>query len=181
MGRLIQESSHKYIYNRMLLRIHFALIPYARGNFWGWVISLLVNIFEGTPFNHVWVELKSNDANLAYDITGWSGVFRMFRIDTLTNYYVEDCVVEYNISQLQWDMIEKTATTLIGRKYAVAKMIMLSFARYFKFKWVAILPGVTCTESTAMILKSISLYDGEPGLAGLVEIEAATKTWKRIF
>jgi len=25
------------------------------------------------------------------------------------------------------------------------------------------------------------IYDGEPGLAGLVEIEAATKTWKRIF
>ena len=166
----------------MILRIHFALIPYTRGNFWVWFITLLINVFEGTPFNHVWFELKSDDKNIAWDISGWLSKFRKVDADVLTKYYLEDFVAEYSITQQQWDIIEKMITaTLVGRKYAVAKMLMLSFARYFKLKWVASLPGVTCAEAAAMILKSIDLYDELPGLAGLVEIKEATKTWKKIF
>lgn len=165
----------------MILKIHYALIPYTKGNFWGWFVTLLINVFEGTPYNHVWFELKSPNKNLAWDISDWTSKFSKVLPVTLLKYYVEDYAAEYEITQQQWDILEKEANNLVGRKYAVVKLLMLTFARIFKLNWVAKLPGVTCTQCVAIILKSINLYKGEPGLAGLVEIDLATIMWNKVF
>lgn len=166
----------------MLLRIHFALIPYTKGNFWGWFISLLINIFEGTAFNHVWLELKSeNRRNLAWDIGGWFSPWKAVLPSTCLKYYVEDYCAEIEISEQEWDVIEKEANNLIGRRYAVLKLLMLTFARTLKLQWVAKLPGITCTEGVATVLKSAKLYTNEPGLAGLVEVQLQTLLWNKVF
>ncbi len=166
----------------MILRVHFALIPYTKGNFWGWFISLLINLFEGTAFNHVWFELKSpTNRNLAWDIGGWFSPWRAVIPEALSKYYVEDFVAEYPITQEEWNILEAKANSLIGRRYAVLKLLMLSFARVLKLKWVSKLPGITCTEGVSTILKSIDLYKGDPGLTGLVELEIQTLLWHRVF
>lgn len=58
---------------------------------------------------------------------------------------------------------------------------MLTFARVLKLKWVAKLPGITCTQGVSTVLKSINQYKGEPGLAGLVEVDTATFIWSKKY
>ena len=165
----------------MILRVHFALIPYTKGNFWGWFISLLINIFEGTAFNHVWLELKSPTRNLAWDIAGWFSPWRAVPPQGVSRYYLEDFTAEYPLTQEEWDIVEREANNLIGRKYAVVKLLMLSFARVLKLNWVSSLPGITCAEGVSKVLKSINLYKGDPGLTGLVELDIQTLLWNRVF
>jgi len=165
----------------MILRVHFALIPYTKGNFWGWFISLLINIFEGTAFNHVWLELESDKRNLAWDIGGWFSPWRQVFPAAVKKYYVEDYCAEYPITQEEWSVVEREANLLIGRRYAVLKLLMLTFARVLKLTWVARLPGITCTQGESTVLKSINQYKNEPGLAGLVEIETTTLLWSKKY
>lgn len=165
----------------MILRIHYALIPYTKGNFWGWFISLLINVFEGTAFNHVWLELESPTRNLAWDIGGWFVPWRAVIPSMVKKYYLEDYNAEYTITQEQWNIIEREANNLIGRRYAVLKLLMLTFARALKLKWVSKLPGITCTEGVSTILKAINQYKGDPGLAGLIEVELATLLWNKNY
>jgi hypothetical protein len=165
----------------MLLRVHFALIPYTKRNFWGWFVSLLINVFEGTAFNHVWLELKSENRNLAWDIVSWFSPWKAILPSTGLKYYVEDYCAEIQVTEEQWKILEKEANNLIGRRYAVLKLLMLSFARVFKLNWVAKLPGITCAEGVATVLKSVKLYTNEPGMAGLVEIDLQTTLWNKVF
>ena len=159
------------------LILHYSIIPlYKNENLFRWFLGCLVSIYEGTPFNHVWLSLKDLSGDIeCVDLSGYTDLPSTY--NELKNYYSILKELKFKLNKDQYKSAYDKIQDLKNVKYSYLKIIVLLINRKFGTKLLYNEYNSTSTEIIARIMKSMGeeFYSDDPQLCGLKELETLYK------
>jgi hypothetical protein len=159
------------------LTLHYSIIPlYKKENLFRWFLGCFVSIYEGTPFNHVWLSLKDITGDIVcVDLSGYSNLPTNY--NELKIYYCILKELKFTLTKVEYEKAINEIKNLRDVKYSYLKIVVLLINRKFGTKLLFDEYNTTSSEIIAKILKSIDekYYLDYPQLCGLKELETYYK------
>ena len=157
----------------MKLTFYFVMTP-KRRSLRAWITSGVIRWFEGKSYNHVFaVGEDESKRSTCWNIFSWRKPWSEYEPQGVIDAYDTMKSVELEVTSEEYTLFTSKLNSLVGRHYAVGRLLLIPLYRVTRWDFLTKLPGVTCTNGVARGLQSAGLWkcDVPPEMAGLDEVE----------
>lgn len=157
----------------MKLTFYFVMTP-KRRSFRAWLTSGVIRWFEGKSYNHVFAVSDDSTTKKCWNIFSWRKPWLEYDPQNVIDAYDTQKKIDLDVTSEEYSLFTHKLSSLVGRHYAVGRLLLIPLYRLTHWNFLTKLPGVTCTDGVALGLRSAGLWSSSvpPEMAGLEEVES---------